>query len=113
MNLVRGTLQGHAKGFGFVIPAEKGETDVYINSNDINSAMNGDTVLVRLSNKAAGTRPEGEIIRILKRANTDMVGTFTEGEYYGFVIVDDKRINKDIFIPKTRLMVQLMDIRLL
>lgn len=103
MNLVRGTLQGHAKGFGFVIPAEKGETDVYINSNDINSAMNGDTVLVRLSNKAAGTRPEGEIIRILKRANTDMVGTFTEGEYYGFVIVDDKRINKDIFIPKNKI----------
>ncbi|MGD9677666.1 MAG: ribonuclease R [Vulcanibacillus sp.] len=103
MNLIRGKLQGHPKGFGFVIPEEGEEPDVYVHTNDINGAMNGDIVLVRLNNKSSGTRPEGEIIRILKRANTDIVGTFTEGEYYGFVIADDKRINRDIFIPKAKI----------
>ncbi|OEF99721.1 ribonuclease R [Vulcanibacillus modesticaldus] len=103
MNLVKGKLQGHPKGFGFVIPEEKGEPDVYIHANDINGAMNGDLVLVRLSKKASGARPEGEIIRILKRANKEIVGTFTEGEYYGFVVPDDKRIYQDIFIPKSKI----------
>ncbi len=103
MNLVKGKLQGHAKGFGFVIPEVREDADVYIHANDMHGAMNGDTVLARISKKASGTRPEGEIIRILKRANTKIVGTFTEGEYYGFVIPDDKRIHQDIFIPKNKI----------
>ncbi|MGD9679419.1 MAG: ribonuclease R, partial [Vulcanibacillus sp.] len=103
MNLVRGKLQGHPKGFGFVIPEESGESDVYIQANDINGAMNGDHVLVRLNNKSSGARPDGEIIRILKRANTEIVGIFSGGEQYGFVIADDKRISRDIFIPKPKI----------
>ncbi len=103
MNLVKGKLQGHAKGFGFVIPEEKGEQDVYVHASDMQGAMNGDVVLVRLNAKAAGTRPEGEIVRILKRGNTEIVGTFTEGDYFGFVIPDDKRLFQDIFIPKGKM----------
>jgi len=101
MNLVKGKLQGHSKGFGFVIPEEKGEPDVYIHANDMHGAMNGDIVLARVSSKSAGARREGEISRIINRANTEIVGTFTEGEHYGFVIADDKRIYQDIFIPKS------------
>ncbi|MFX0560469.1 ribonuclease R [Tepidibacillus infernus] len=100
MNLIKGKLQSHPKGFGFVIPEDKGESDVYIHLNDMHGAMNGDHVLARISLKTSGTRREGEIVRILKRANRQVVGTFTEGEYYGFVIPDDKRIYQDIFIPK-------------
>jgi len=103
MNLVRGRMQGHPKGFGFVIPDEGDEPDIYIHASDVNGAMNGDVVLARLSNKSSGARPEGEVIRILKRANVEIVGTFTEGEYYGFVIPDDKRIYQDIFIPKAKM----------
>ncbi len=103
MNLVRGRLQGHPKGFGFVILDEGDDPDIYIHANDMNGAMNGDNVLARISKKTSGTRHEGEIIRILKRANREIVGTFTEGEYYGFVIPDDKRIYQDIFIPKAKM----------
>ncbi len=103
MNLLRGKLQGHPKGFGFVIPEESDEKDVYVQEKDINGAMNGDQVLVRLNYKSSGSRPEGEIIRILKRANTDIVGLFSGGEQYGFVIADDKRISRDIFIPKSKI----------
>lgn len=103
MNLLRGKLQGHPKGFGFVIPEESDEIDVYVQAKDINGAMNGDQVLVRLSYKSSGARPEGEIIRILKRANTEIVGLFSGGEQYGFVIADDKRISRDIFIPKSKI----------
>src|SRR5690606_39680014 len=42
----------------------------------------------------------GEVVRIVSRANTEVVGTFQSFESYGFVIVDDKRIVKDIFVPQ-------------
>lgn len=100
MNLLRGRLQGHAKGFGFLIPDDESEMDVYIHEKDMKGAMNGDRVIVRPIYKSSGVRPEGEIIRILTRANTEIVGLYSGGEQYGFVMPDDKRISRDIFIPR-------------
>ncbi|MFD1175304.1 ribonuclease R [Paenibacillus puldeungensis] len=101
MDLVRGRLQAHAKGFAFLIPEDRDHPDVYIHANDLKSAMNGDTVLVRVSSKSAGGgKLEGEVVRIVHRAVTQVVGVFQNNETYGFVIPDDKRINRDLFIPK-------------
>ncbi|MED4727831.1 ribonuclease R [Aneurinibacillus migulanus] len=100
MNLIRGRLQAHAKGFGFVIPEEEGAPDIYIHANDMNGAMNRDVVLARLNQNAKGPRLEGEIVRIVERANHTIVGTYQDEKHYGFVMTDDKRITKDIFIPK-------------
>ncbi|WP_149095411.1 ribonuclease R [Paenibacillus terrae] len=101
MDLQRGRLQAHAKGFAFLIPEDREHPDVYIHANDLKSAMNGDTVLVRVTSKGpSGGRLEGEVVRIVKRAVLQVVGVFQSHEAYGFVLPDDKRINKDIFIPK-------------
>lgn len=102
MDLVRGRLQAHAKGFAFLIPEDREHPDVYIHANDMKSAMNGDTVLVKVTSQGpSGGRLEGEIVRIVTRAVTQVVGVFQSHEVYGFVIPDDKRINRDIFIPRT------------
>ncbi|SFS96664.1 ribonuclease R [Paenibacillus sp. 453mf] len=102
MQMVKGRLQAHAKGFAFLIPEDREHPDVYIHANDLKSAMNGDTVLVRVTSKGPeGGRLEGEVIRIVKRAVVQVVGVFQSQEVYGFVIPDDKRINRDIFIPRT------------
>lgn len=101
MNLVRGRLQAHAKGFGFLIPEDREHPDIYIHANDMNSAMNGDTILVRITSKSqAGGKLEGEVVRVVTRANTQIVGTFQNQESYGFVLPDDKRMVRDVFIPK-------------
>ncbi len=101
MNLLRGKIQIHAKGFAFLIADEKDHPDVYIHANDQKSAMNGDIVLVRITSKSeSGGRMEGEVARIVQRAVTQVVGTFENHEVYAFVIPDDKRINRDIFIAK-------------
>ncbi|USB33488.1 ribonuclease R [Paenibacillus sp. YPG26] len=101
MSLLRGRLQVHAKGFAFLIPENREHPDVYIHANDLKSAMNGDIVLGRVTSKSAGGgKLEGEVVRIVQRAVTQVVGVFQNNEVYGFVIADDKRINKDIFIPK-------------
>lgn len=100
MDLVRGRLQAHAKGFAFLIPDDRDHPDVYIHANDLKSAMNGDIVLVRVNSKSiAGGKLEGEVVRIVTRAVTQVVGVFEHHETYGFVIPDDKRINRDIFVP--------------
>ncbi|MFC5700700.1 ribonuclease R [Cohnella faecalis] len=99
MNLLRGRLQAHPKGFAFLLPEEPDHPDVYIHANDLQSAMNGDTVLVRVTSKSDnGSRLEGEVVRVVKRAVTQVVGLFTSHDSFGFVVPDDKRINKDIFI---------------
>lgn len=102
MNLLRGKMQVHAKGFGFLIPQEDDDhPDVYIHANDMGGAMNGDIVLARVSTKnVSGGRMEGEVVRVVTRAITQTVGTFESLESYGFLIPDDKRIVRDIFIPK-------------
>jgi ribonuclease R len=101
MNLIVGKLQGHQKGFGFVIPDTEGLADIFIPAENMNGAMNNDRVIARIVKEGiAGKRTEGEIIRILKRANTMVVGTFEKSENFGFVVPDDKRIYQDIFIAK-------------
>ncbi|WP_411675115.1 ribonuclease R family protein [Cohnella faecalis] len=97
--LAAGRLQAHPKGFAFLLPEEPDHPDVYIHANDLQSAMNGDTVLVRVTSKSDnGSRLEGEVVRVVKRAVTQVVGLFTSHDSFGFVVPDDKRINKDIFI---------------
>jgi ribonuclease R len=100
MNLIRGKVIGHAKGFAFVAPDEPGMDDIFIPPNETNTAMHGDTVLARISSESSGQRQEGSIIRILERGIQQIVGTYVESKSFGFVIPDDKKFASDIFIPK-------------
>jgi ribonuclease R len=98
MNLLRGRIQAHPKGFAFLIPDDKEHPDLYIHANDMKGTMNGDIVLARSTVKNEQGKMEGEIVRIVKRAVTQVVGIFHNHESYGFIVPDDKRINKDIFV---------------
>jgi ribonuclease R len=100
MNLVRGKLTGHAKGFAFVVPDDPGADDIFIPPTETNNAMHGDTVLARVSNESSGARREGTIVKIIERGLQEMVGTYSESKSFGFVIPDDKKFTSDIFIPK-------------
>ncbi|MBO8156836.1 MAG: ribonuclease R [Bacillaceae bacterium] len=101
MNLIRGKIQMHSKGFAFLIPDDEGQDDIFIHQNDLNSAMNGDRVLVRIESRGKDhLKPEGTVIRILERNVDRIVGTYEDNGHFGFVIADDKRIPNDIFIPK-------------
>lgn len=105
MNLVVGRLTVSSKGYGFVIPnkaVSPEDTDVFIPIDSMLSAMHNDRVVVRVHSRQAipGKAREGEIIRIVSRANTKVVGTYEAGLHYGFVVPDDQRLGHDIFIPK-------------
>lgn len=99
MNLIVGTLQGHPRGFGFLIPDDRRQEDIYIPAESLNGALNGDRVIARLQQKS-GEKREGEIIRILNRANELLVGRFEASKNFAFVVPDEARISQDVFIPR-------------
>jgi ribonuclease R len=100
MNLVVGRLEGHPRGYAFLIPENEELEDIYISQEDLNGALHGDTVLVRPKVRAhGGAKAEGEVIRILKRASKKVVGTIEKEKHFAFVTPDDKRFFYDIFIP--------------
>ena len=76
------------------------EGDIYVSSNNTNTALNGDTVLVEIFDKSTGKRTEGRVLQILKREKTKAVGTYQKSKNFGFVVPDDKRFGTDIFISK-------------
>jgi len=104
MHLVVGHLSMTAKGFGFITPDVKeseDETDVFVPANAIGSAMHGDRVVARVTPpKEEGRSREGEILRVLERANEKIVGTFERSKTFGFVTPDNTKLTNDIFIPK-------------
>jgi len=100
MNLLRGKFIGHAKGFGFVAPDVEGMDDVFIPPHEVNGAINGDTVLIRVLKESFGDRREGTITKVVERGQTSFVGTFQANRGFGFVVLDDKKLPMDIFIAK-------------
>lgn len=99
MGLIPGRLQGHSKGFGFVIP-DDGSADLFITSSNMNGAMHGDKVIAKvIKDENRGKKREGEILRVTERANKSLVGVYEASKNFGFVIPEDKRIYQDIFIP--------------
>ncbi|MGE7953159.1 ribonuclease R [Lysinibacillus xylanilyticus] len=100
MNLLRGKFIGHAKGFGFVAPDIEGMDDVFIPPHEVNGAINGDIVLIRVLKESFGDRREGTITKVVERGQTSFVGTFQANRGFGFVVLDDKKLPMDIFIAK-------------
>ncbi|MFY3790242.1 ribonuclease R [Ureibacillus sp. MALMAid1270] len=100
MNLLRGKFIGHAKGFGFVTPEEEGMDDIFIPPHEINGAINGDIVLIRVLKESSGDRREGTITKVIERGQTTFVGTYQANRGFGFVVPDDKKLNMDIFVTK-------------
>ena len=96
-NEMTGRLHVNTQGYGFVTP-KKGE-DIFISQKNMANALHGDTVRLRLFASRKGKSPEGQIVEVLERARTLIVGTFRWGRQYGYLIPDDLKIQRDVIIP--------------
>ena len=98
---VNGIFCGHPKGFGFVT-VEGMEQDVFIPEDRTGAALHGDRVqiVVESQDRGGGRRAEGSVLKVLEHANKEVVGYYQKSKGFGFVIPDNQKISKDIFIPQ-------------
>ncbi len=102
IELLTGTFISNAKGFGFV-EIEGREEDLYIPEDKVNGAFHKDVVQVELLGKKSGKRQEAQVLRILERGMTHVVGTYEQSRnHYGFVIPDNSKLPQDVFVSKER-----------
>ena len=98
-----GVFTSHPRGFGFVT-IEGIEEDIFIPAEQVNGAMHMDKVQLVIAPTTNGKRREGMITKILSHGMNEIVGTYEDNKTFGFVVPDNPKIAKDIFIPKERSM---------
>lgn len=92
MNLSRGIIKLSQRGYGILIPDNPNDPELFVYGRNLNGAMHGDRVMVRIHQRyTPDGRPEGEVIRVITRANKELVGTFEKGKHSSLVIPDDVR----------------------
>lgn len=98
--VLTGTFISNSKGFGFV-EIEGREEDLFIPEDKTNGAFHKDIVEVALLPGKDGKRQEAQVLKIIARGMTTVVGTFERSrENYGFVIPDNTKLAQDVFVPK-------------
>lgn len=101
-NFVEGIYRKNQRGFGFVKIDDR-EDEIYIAKEDSLNALNGDRVLIEITEEQNKVkRAEGKIKKIIKHEKETVVGTFQESRNFGFVVPDDKAFGTDIFISKEK-----------
>ncbi|MBO6879292.1 ribonuclease R [Winogradskyella sp.] len=95
-----GILDLSSKGNGYII-SDDFEEDVFIASNNINRALDGDEVEFYAYRRKRRGKQEGEITNIIKRARSEYVGTIQihEKKNFAFVVADSAKMYTDIFVP--------------
>jgi len=97
IDVIRGRVQGHKDGYGFVIPA-KGGNDIYLHNRQMRRVFDGDEVLVRLTGSYRG-KDEGAIVEVLARNTRQLAGRFVREDGVQFVTPENARVTQDIMIP--------------
>ncbi|MEO8509527.1 MAG: ribonuclease R, partial [Betaproteobacteria bacterium] len=98
LDLVVGIVQGHADGFGFLVPDDGGD-DFFLSAREMHKVLHGDRAVVRRSGTDRRGRPEGEIVEVLSRANREVVGRLFEERGIYFIVAENRRINQDFLVP--------------
>lgn len=98
LDLVRGTVQGHPDGYGFLV-RDGGGDDLFLSPREMHKVLHGDRVTAKPIGFDRRGRPEAEIVDVLERANREIVGRIHEERGLWFVEAENRRINQDLLIP--------------
>jgi len=97
MDMVRGRIQAHPDGFGFLIP-DDGSDDLFMSAREMRALMHRDRVVARVTGMDRRGRREGMVVEVLERNTHQVVGRFQRDDAMAFVIPDNKRIVHDIAV---------------
>ncbi len=97
LDLVRGRVEGHADGYGFLIP-EAGGADLFLSAKEMDKVLHGDRVIARVIGVDRKGRPEGKIVEVTERVNRQVVGRVFQEHGVWFVVAENRRISQDILL---------------
>ena len=97
ISLFTGTLSTIRRGDGFVRGSDGDE--VFVPARDLDTAMDGDRVVVRIESRPRGRKPEGRVIKVLERAHPSLVCVYHQDKKLGFGVPRDPKLNFDVTIP--------------
>lgn len=97
LELIKGRVEGHKDGFGFVVP-EQGE-DIFLTPHQMRAVFPGDRVLVRVVKTDRRGRKEGLIVEVFERNTTQVVGRYISQNGIAFVTPSNKNFTQDVIIP--------------
>lgn len=92
---IRGILEVTKSGRAFVQP-EGESAEIVISSNGLGTGLHGDTVAVRVFRRDSHGRPMGEIVDVIERKITQIVGKYFESRFHSFVVPDNPRLNIEV-----------------
>ncbi|MFD2231430.1 ribonuclease R [Alkalimarinus sediminis] len=98
ISLIKGRVQGHKDGFGFVIP-EDGTSDLFLTARQMRSVVHGDIVLVRVDDVDQRGRRMAIIVEVLERNTEQVVGRLCLESGIAFVTPENTKIANDVMIP--------------
>lgn len=98
LGLVRGRVQGHPDGFGFLVPDEGG-ADLFLSPWAMSKVLHGDRAVVRQQGVDRRGRPEGVIVEVLERGQHRVVGRLLSEHGIHVVVPENKRISQDLLVP--------------
>ncbi|HWS78385.1 MAG TPA: ribonuclease R, partial [Thermomonas sp.] len=99
MDLIPGVVIANENGFGFLRPEVGGGDDLFLPPFEMRKVMHGDRVLASVTGIDRRGRREGTIVEVLERRLTRLIGRYTEEAGIGYVIPDDKRVQRNLMIP--------------
>ncbi len=100
MSEVEGSVQGHRDGHGFVVREGAGNPDIYLSPQEMRSVLHRDRVRVRVVRYDRKGRPEGQVLEIVERRKTPLIGRLLHEGGVWLVASEDKRYGQDILIAK-------------
>ncbi len=95
-----GILSVNARGVGYLRSLDKTKEDIEIQNNNLNTALNGDTVTVLPLPAKGKERPAGKVVSVEKRAKKVFTGILQKEKNTYFLLPDDKKMYADIVISK-------------
>jgi ribonuclease R len=98
LDLIRGRVQGHPDGFGFLAREDRGP-DLFLGPKEMREVLHGDRVMARVSGTDRRGRPEGKIVEVLERGHQRLVGRLRNEHGILFVAAEDKRISHEFLVP--------------
>jgi len=98
--VVVGTVSGHRDGFGFLVPDEGGDDDLFLPYREMRMLFHGDRAAARVTGRDERGRPEGAIVEVLERRTFQVAGRFSFEGGVGFVTPDNRRISQRVVVPR-------------